>query len=134
MDNFRLGLVIIAALVILLLAFFFFRNSSIFPFLSPTKTVTINSHTFSVTLAQTEKDKELGLTIKSSLPQDQGMYFPFSSAGYYSFWMGNMKFPIDIIFIHNGKVVTIFSKAQPQDASKPAVIFKPTEPSNAVLE
>lgn len=98
-------------------------------------TVTIGKQTFKAEIAKSDKDKQTGLSNKTSLPQDQGMLFPFAKPDYYSFWMKEMKFPIDIIYIKENKIVTIFSNV-PVPASKdenPA-IYKPEEPADTVFE
>ena len=63
------------------------------------------------------------------------MLFPFEKPGYYSFWMKNMKFPIDIIFIKSGKIVTIHKDVMPPKNLTDALpIYNPKEPADTVLE
>lgn len=100
-----------------------------------TSTVTISNHQFKVTIAKTPQDKQTGLSDKKTLPQDYGMLFPFDTADYFPFWMKNMQFPIDIIYINNNKIVTIFQNVQPPKSKEESLpILKPTEPANNVLE
>ena len=55
-----------------------------------------------------------GLSIKNTLNESEGMLFPFDTPGEYSFWMKDMKFPIDIIWIDsNYKIVYIEKNLQP---------------------
>ena len=75
---------------------------------SPTSKVSINSVTFEVELVRTQKELMHGLSGRSSLAQNQGMLFVFEKPSYYSFWMRDMKFPLDIIFILDNKVVRVF--------------------------
>lgn len=97
--------------------------------------VVIGSKAFIVDVAKTEQQKEVGLSSKSALQDDHGMYFPFDHADYYSFWMKNMKFPIDIIYINNDQVVTIYHDVQnPTADNQTWQIVKPTEPADGVLE
>jgi hypothetical protein len=70
----------------------------------------INGHVFSLYLAKTSKDQEIGLAKFAEIAKNQGMLFIFQKADYYSFWMKNMRFPIDIIFINKNKIVDIFQK------------------------
>ena len=70
-----------------------------------------NGHVFSLYLATTSKDQETGLSKFNKIGKDQGMLFIFQTADYYSFWMRDMHFPIDIIFINKNKIVDIFKKA-----------------------
>lgn len=100
-----------------------------------TANVTINNKKFKVELARTDKEKQIGLSNHKSLPQDQGMLFIFDKPGSYYFWMKNMKFPIDIIFIKDDKIVSISKNAKPPaqgDANPP--LIKPAGEVNRVLE
>ncbi|MCL5435359.1 MAG: DUF192 domain-containing protein [Patescibacteria group bacterium] len=95
----------------------------------------INNHIFNLEIAKTDKEKEVGLAKYNSIPKDFSMIFPFGKSGFYSFWMKNMKFPIDIIFIKNGKIVKIFSDVPPPTSPNSSLpIYKPDEPSDTVLE
>lgn len=97
--------------------------------------VTIDGHTFKVEVAKTDKDKEIGLTKYQSLDQDAGMFFSFGAEGNYSFWMRGMKFPIDIIYIDQGKVVDIKKNLPPADSSTPNIpTYAPSKPADSVLE
>lgn len=101
--------------------------------LSPKPTATISTHIFTIDIAKTPTQQEVGLAKYQNLPSGNGMYFPFAHSDYYAFWMKDMHFPIDIIFINNGKIVTIFSNVKPEKNYQD-FIYKPTAPSNAVLE
>lgn len=96
--------------------------------------ITIKNKSFNLLYAKSNKEKEVGLSEKKSLPEDQAMLFTFDTAGLYPFWMRDMKFPIDIIFINNNKIVTIFSAQPPKFTSDALPIYKPDEPANMVLE
>ena len=133
-----LGIIVVIILVVLGVLFVNVANNNFhIPFITsrPKSTVTIDGHTFYVAVANTEKVKEIGLSNTTSLPQDQGMLFPFSSPAFYAFWMRNMKFPIDIVYIANKKIVTIFpSVPAPKSASASLPIYKPNQPADTVLE
>ena len=75
-------------------------------------TVTINGHKLHVTVADSQEEKEIGLSETKSLPQTKGMIFLFEKPGFYSFWMKNMKLPIDIIYINDDQIVTIQNNVQ----------------------
>lgn len=99
--------------------------------------VTIHDKTFSVEIAQTNVQKEKGLSKRSSLSEDRGMLFLFDTADYLRFWMKDMKFPIDILFIKDDKIVTIYLNAQNPQSTEENLnppLYTPTEPSNKVLE
>lgn len=64
-------------------------------------TIILKGKTIEALVADTECKRELGLSEKNSLEKDKGMLFVFNSVGYYGFWMKDMNFPIDIIWIDN---------------------------------
>jgi uncharacterized protein len=98
-------------------------------------TAKINNKTFKLDLADTPEAQQKGLSGRDSLAQDQGMLFVFDKADYHSFWMKNMKFPIDIIFIRGDKIVSISKNAAvPKSADAPLPIYKPEAPIDKVLE
>lgn len=104
------------------------------PFLK-NPTITIGKQIFKLYIAKTDKEKEIGLSEKKSLQQDFGMLFPFERADYYSFWMKNVQFPIDMIFINGKKIVKIYQNVQPPVAKEESLaIYKPEKPADKVLE
>ena len=103
--------------------------------LQKTPTITINNHTFELSVADSQKEREVGLSETRSLPENQGMIFIFEKPDYYSFWMKNMTIPIDIIYINDQKIVTIHKNAQPPASQlESPIIYSPTQPSDKVLE
>ena len=95
----------------------------------------INNYAFKLYVARAPKDKEIGLSKYKNLSKDMGMLFLFEKKDYYSFWMKQMEFPIDIIFIQDGKIVTIYKNVEPPKSENGGLlIYKPKEPSNMVLE
>lgn len=104
-------------------------------FFKKTPIVTINNQNFKVTVAASQKEREIGLSETKSLSQDQGMIFLFEKPDYYSFWMKNMKFPIDIIYIKSDTIVMIKNNVQPpKDNKESPIIYAPTAPVDKVLE
>jgi len=98
-------------------------------------TATIDNITFKLYIADNSRDEEIGLSKYSKLDKDMGMIFLFGKSDYYSFWMKNMKFPIDIIFINNNKIVQIFKNTlPPQNSDQPLPLYTPSQPANTVLE
>lgn len=77
----------------------------------PKSQITIAKQTFSVEVATSSAEQQKGLSGKDKLPQDQGVLFVFQKADHYPFWMKEMKFPIDIIFIKDNKIVSITHNA-----------------------
>jgi len=100
----------------------------------PTQKATIAKHSFKVKVAESEGEKEIGLSQTRKMPNNYAMIFPFGKDGYYSFWMRNMKFPIDIIYINNNKIVKIFPNVNPPKNNEPLRVYVSDNPSDTVLE
>ena len=79
-----------------------------------TPLVTINKLEIPVEVMRTEAEVQKGLSGRPYLDQDKGMLFIFAKSDIYRFWMPDMHFPIDIIWINNNQVVDI-SKNVPID-------------------
>ena len=97
--------------------------------------IVIDGKYFSVDVARTDLEKQKGLAIYDELPNEKGMIFPFQKSDYYSFWMKDMKFPIDIIYINDNKIVDIFKNVPvPNFQDETLPILRPKSPSSLVLE
>lgn len=109
----------IILLIFVVIVFFQVNNKSINNLFNKTttSTVTINSAIYKIELAKTQKEKTEGLSGRVGLAKDAGMLFIFDKPSYYSFWMRGMKFPLDIIFILNDKVVAIYKNLPPASAN-----------------
>ena len=94
---------------------------------------TLRGRTFTIEVADTPAKRELGLGERDALPADQGMYFPFGASQRWVFWMKGMRFPIDIIWIQDGKVVDI-AESVPVPDGLPLQTYAPSGPAEAVLE
>ena len=58
--------------------------------------------------------RSLGLMNYFSLDEDSGMLFVFESSGNYRFWMKNMKFAIDMIWVNEKRdIVEIVRRVPP---------------------
>ncbi|OIP58041.1 MAG: hypothetical protein COX79_03375 [Candidatus Levybacteria bacterium CG_4_10_14_0_2_um_filter_36_16] len=126
-----------ALLIVAILAFAAMRGGSFLPtsLFKTTPTATINGKIFNLSVARSDKDRIKGLSGKDSLEQNTGMLFVFNKKDYYSFWMKDMKFPIDIIFIDDSTVVDLFENTlPPQNINSELSVYKPKSPGNYVLE
>lgn len=71
----------------------------------PRTTVSISGTVFRVDVADTSELRQKGLSGRPSLGTDEGMLFIFDTDNYWSFWMKDMRFPIDIIWLDKDKQV-----------------------------
>lgn len=60
-----------------------------------------------VEVARSPEEVRRGLSFRTSLPPDTGMYFVSPTPEPQRFWMYGMRFPLDIIFIRDGIIVSI---------------------------
>lgn len=81
-------------------------------------------------------DQARGLSGRASLPAGSGMLFVFDSDAYRPFWMKDMQFSIDIIWIDSsGRVVTVIPNLSPDTYyAHPPQTFVSTLPARYVLE
>jgi uncharacterized membrane protein (UPF0127 family) len=94
-------ILVVCGTVYLWYGFFF---GTVNPTLTET-TLTIHGHTWTVELARTMLEQTRGLSGRPSLGTDQGMLFVFGAPSIQYFWMIGMKFPLDMIWISDDKVV-----------------------------
>ena len=79
-----------------------------------------------VEIARDPAAVQKGLSGRASLAPERGMLFIFPKPDYYRFWMPDMHFPIDIIWIADGKVAGITKNVSPEfDPSNPHFYLPP---------
>ena len=109
---------------------------------TPTITeVQIGTTTINVEVESTDASREQGLSGRTSLAPGNGMLFVFQQDGDWGFWMKDMNFPIDIIFIsatqtpNVGAVVSVAANASPAGyLENPPQVFYPPLAVRYVLE
>jgi uncharacterized membrane protein (UPF0127 family) len=71
-------------------------------------------HAIVVEVAETEKEREVGLMNRNAMPADQGMLFDFKETRLVTMWMKNTYIPLDMVFMDEAGTVThIAANAQP---------------------
>jgi uncharacterized membrane protein (UPF0127 family) len=95
----------------------------------------IGSQTLNVEIADTPAKQQQGLSGKKFMDDDQGMLFDFGSVQSPAFWMKDMSFNLDFVWIANGKVVGITPDvSHPNSPADPLPTYNPPLPVNQVLE
>ncbi len=74
------------------------------------RNVKLGSTTYKLEVASSEAAKEKGLGARSGMPSDHGMEFPYASPGQQCYWMKDMHFSLDIIWLDSARKVV---KIQP---------------------
>ena len=99
------------------------------------KEIQINNNIFQVEIADTMMSQTKGLSGRESLDEDEGMLFVFQKHAKRSFWMINMNFYLDIIWIKDGIIVGIAKNTVPLKLNnEKAEIYYSPEPVDMVLE
>jgi len=94
--------------------------------------VSFKSLEIPVYLADNPRIRTRGLSNKTYLPEKKGMLFVFEKADNYSFWMKDMNFSIDIIWINKeGEIISIEENVTPETYP---TSFTPSKPALYVLE
>ncbi len=78
------------------------------------KTLTLGGQTFRVDIADTITKEAQGLSGRPGLAENEGMFFVFATSSPRTFWMKDMNFSIDIIWIKGETVVGFVENAQPE--------------------
>lgn len=85
-----------------------------------------------VELANTPEKRERGLSSRDLLETGHGLLFIFDTPGTYGFWMKDMRFPIDIVWIdENWQIIAVERNVSPETFPQ---IFTPEKPIRYALE
>ena len=87
-----------------------------------------------VEVADTLKKRSLGLGKRTSLKKGWGMLFVFEERKPHRFWMKDMHFPLDIIWLDNHRIVHIINNAKPTNSKDNNEVMTSPVPVNFVLE
>jgi len=85
-------------------------------------------------IADTDATRVQGLSGRDSLDSDAGMLFVFDAPSIYPFWMKEMKFPLDMIWIDGGKVVDVATLRPPVPGELIPPSHIPVASADLVLE
>jgi uncharacterized protein len=97
--------------------------------------VTVNGLVLLADISVTNEQRTKGLSVKDGLAENEAMLFVFDNEAEHTFWMKDMKFPIDIIWIDSDKtIVHIEHNLQPCGYGLLCPTYKPGQDSLYVLE
>lgn len=123
----KLGLVLIFSLIAIAVV-------SILLFVyTPSPMVRVNNVSILVTIADEPNEQIAGLSGWQKLEDDHGMLFIFPDVQKRLFWMRDMKFPIDIVWIQNNRVTGVTKNVLPPHDDIVPEAWSPT-PVTTVLE
>lgn len=96
------------------------------------RSVKIGTASILVEVADTFESRKRGLSGREKLPDGTGMLFIFENPGFHGFWMKEMHFAIDIIWVNSeNRVVGVEKEVSPTTFPE---IFYPNEAIKYVLE
>ncbi len=105
---------------------------------SPKSEIEINGITIPIEVAKTDIQRRRGLSNQDSLPEGEGMFFVFAQKDIKPpFWMKEMRFAIDIIWINDNEIVQIDKNVQspePGTTDNELILYMPDQPIDYVLE
>lgn len=97
------------------------------------KNIEIKGYNIKAEIASNNWRQHQGLSNRDGLCADCGMLFIFPDKQIREFVMRDMKFPLDIIFILDDKIINMAENLAPEGAN-PVNIYTSTVPVNNVLE
>ena len=119
------GLIVITTIGLRLKTFFVQEHS----------TAVVKDQTLKVEIVADERSRARGLSGRLELASDEAMVFLFDKPDFHNFWMKDMFFPIDIIWINNGQIVDIIENVPaPAFGEVKLPLYSPKEPITIVLE
>lgn len=93
-----------------------------------------NGLIISVELSETPTELQTGLMYRDELAWDHGMLFIFNSENKHGFWMKNMNFPIDMIWIDSNHAIVDITRGAIPCTIDPCEVYTPSLPTKYVLE
>ena len=131
-----LSIIFLSSLLIIVAILLSIAASS--PVTAPTisgnqSTVTINQTTFKVDIADETREQRIGLSGRDNLASDQGMLFLFSDKQTRSFWMPNMNFAIDLLWIDDNTIIGYEQNMLPATPDN-IITYQSPQPVDKVLE
>ncbi len=118
-------------IAIIVVGYFIYKNSHN----NSEKICIADKKCFDSEIADTPEKMILGLSNRDSLDENKAMLFVFETEGIYGFWMKDMNFPLDIVWIDkNLEIVGIEKNLQPCETGRSCLTVYPDEEIIYVLE
>lgn len=95
--------------------------------------ITIRHQRVELDLTRTREEQTRGLGGRDSLAWGRGMLFEYPNPVFPGFWMKDMRFDIDIVWIREGRIVDITHRVK-HSPDGPGPTYRPRELTDTVLE
>ena len=89
---------------------------------------------FSVETMRTDEERTRGLMFRRELAEGRGMFFVFDQEDIYPFWMKNMSFAIDILWLDKDQRVVFLQSDVPPCRTEACSVYTPSAKAMYVLE
>jgi len=106
-------LVLFFSILVFISIFFLFHRNIIESKLKKIENINfveIGGQKIKIEIAYTPEMQEKGLSGRKEIKENEGMLFIFKNSGKYPFWMKDMNFPIDIIWLDQDKKIIFFKE------------------------
>ena len=102
----------------------------------PKAQLEIKDHTLNVEIADNIATRMKGLSGRDGLAENSGLYFSFPLRARHGFWMKDMKFGIDMIWVDGHTVRGVTENVQPEPGKSmlQLTVYYPPSEINKVLE
>jgi uncharacterized membrane protein (UPF0127 family) len=77
---------------------------------------------------------ERGLMSRDGMAKDHGMLFAFASNEKHQFWMKNMRFDLDILWVDQERRIIYIVRNVPACSADPCAVYGPPQAARWVLE
>ena len=119
---------------IILFLIIFISVSSLFFIYNPGTEVCFNERCIDAEVMDTPEERALGLMYRPKINETEGMLFIFPEPKVVSFWMKNVQFSIDMVFIDENKSIVRIEKGVPPCYKEPCLTYSSIKEVKYVVE
>ena len=119
---------------IFLFLIIFLIVSSVFILYKPKSELCFNEKCIEIEIMQSPEERALGLMYRQKISEDQGMLFIFDQPLKVNFWMKNVQFSIDMIFIDETNTIVHIEKNVPPCHKDPCPTYSSISEVKYVVE
>ena len=121
--------IVILIVILLITALFLIMKNKVL-----TKTLSVGNIKLQIEIADSLTKQVQGLSGRDSLCENCGMLFVYDRPDFRSFWMRGMKFPLDLIFIRDGRIAEIVPNVPTPMPGQDIPLVHSQSAADAVLE
>lgn len=119
---------------ILMFFIIFLISSGFFVLYQPNQKLCFDDKCIEIEIMDTPEKRALGLMYRQRLSEEQGMLFIFDEPREVSFWMKNVQFSIDMIFVNENNTIIHIEKSVPPCYKEPCQKYPSQNKVKYVIE